>query len=139
GFLFREYREKYTKAVFQAGSSGSTPNLPVEPFAPEIQSISSNYRATTSRMNFSSTHLDNYLNQEIEFFHYGIVGQMREHAFTKSRHPHLTGTTIKLLPEYRSEGNFYIGFSGLKGEDAVCMLVQVANGSANPESPKVSI
>src|SRR5690606_7283115 len=118
---------------------GSTPNLPVEPFAPEIQSISLNYQATTSRLNFNGIHLDNYLNQEIEFFHYGVFGQMREHAFTKSRHPHLSGTTIKLLPEYRSEGSFYIGFSELKGEDAVCILVQVANGSASPEAPKVSI
>lgn len=139
GFLFREYREKYTKAVFNAGSSRSTPNLPVEPFAPEIQSISLNYRATTSRLNFNGIHLDDYLNQEIEFFHYGAFGQMREHAFTKSRHTHLSGITVKLLPEYRSEGNFYIGFSGLNAEDAVCILVQVANGSANPEVPKVPI
>ena len=139
GFLFREHREKYTKEIFKAGNSGNTPNLPVEPFAPEIQSIALNYQATTSKLNFDGTRLDDYLDQEIEFFHYGAFGQMREHAFTKSRHAHISSEAIKLLPEYRSEGNFYIGFSGLKAEDAVCILVQVANGSANPETPKVSV
>jgi hypothetical protein len=117
---------------------GGTLKLPAEPFAPEMLSISLNYTATTAKINFNGTSLNDYLDEEIEFFHYGAFGQMREHAYTRSKHTFLDNQLVKLVPEYVAEGNLFIGFSNLIAEDSVCVLFQVAEGSANPEKPKIA-
>lgn len=136
-FLFKEYREKYAAEIMRFSRDGGTLKLPAEPFAPEMQSISLSYTATTAKIGFGSTNLNDYANEEIEFFQYGAFGQMREHAYTRSKHKFLNNTLVKLVPEYAAEGNLLIGFSDLNAEDSVCILFQIAEGSANPEKPKV--
>ncbi|WP_295721210.1 baseplate J/gp47 family protein [Mucilaginibacter sp.] len=138
-FLFKDYREKYTAEILRFSRDGGTLKLPSEPFAPEIQSITLNYTATTAKINFSGTTLNDYINEEIEFFQYGAFGQMREHAYTRSKHDFLNNTLVKLVPEHIDEGSLQIGLSGLYAEDSVCMLFQAAEGSANPDKPKIDI
>ncbi len=136
GFLFKEYPKKYTEEILRSSRDGNAPTLPGEPFAPEIQSLTLNYTATTTAINFNGTTLNDYVDEEIEFFHYGAFGQMREHAFAKSQNNFLNNTLVKLVPEYYNEGEFYIGLSGLNAEDSACILFQVAEGSANPDKIK---
>ncbi len=138
-FLFKDYREKYTAEILRYGREGGTLKLPAEPFAPEIQSLQLAYTATTAKINFSGTTLNDYLHQEIEFFHLGAFGQMREHAYPRSKHRFLDHLMVKLFPSYTHEGTLYIGLSGLKADNAVCLLFQVAEGSANPDKPGVAI
>ena len=138
-FLFKQYRENYTTEVLRYSKFGGTLSLPQEPFAPEIQSIALNYIATTAKTNFNGKTLNDYVDEEVEFFHYGAFGQMREHAFAKSQNPFLNNHLVKLLPEYDNEGEFFIGFSGLHAEDAACVLFQVAEGSANPDKLKADL
>ena len=137
-FLFKEYRDKYASEIIRYSRDGGTLKLPSEPFIPEIQSITLNYTATTAKVNFNGTNINDYANQEIEFFHYGAFGQLREHAYTRSKHKFLTNTLVRLLPEYHAEGNLFIGLSNLNAEDSLCLLFQAAEGSANPEKPKVT-
>ncbi|MDB5121294.1 MAG: hypothetical protein JWN56_2512 [Sphingobacteriales bacterium] len=137
-FLFKEYREKYAAEIMRYSREGGTLKLPTEPFAPEIQSISLSYTATTAKTSFSGTNLNDYADEEIEFFQYGAFGQMREHAYTRSKHKFVNNPLVKLVPEYVAEGNLFVGFSNLNAEDSVCILFQVAEGSANPEKPKVA-
>jgi len=139
GFLFKEYPKKYTEEILRSSKAGDIPKLPGEPFAPEIQSIALNYTATTAVTNFNGTTLNDYVDEEIEFFHFGAFGQMREHAYAKSQNNFLNNTLVKLLPEYYNEGEFYIGFSGLNAEDSACVLFQVADGSANPDKAKADL
>ena len=136
GFLFKEYPKKYTEEILRSGRDGNAPALPGEPFAPQIQSLTLNYTATTTAINFNGTTLNDYIDEEIEFFQYGAFGQMREHAYAKSQNNFLNNTLVKLVPEYYNEGEFYIGLSGLTAEDSACILVQVADGSANPDKVK---
>lgn len=139
-FLFKEYREKYTAEVLRYSKTvGGTLSLPNEPFAPEIQSITLNYTATTAKTSFKGRTLNDFIDEEIEFFHYGAFGQKREHAYLQSQHSFLNSPLLKLLPEYEQEGSFFIGFSGLYAEDAASILLQAAEGSANPEKPKVDL
>ncbi|NEU10440.1 hypothetical protein GZH53_19095 [Flavihumibacter sp. R14] len=138
-FLFREYQDKYTAEVLRYSRLGGTLALPNQPFAPEILSITLNYTATTTKTRFDGTSLNDYLDEEIEFFHYGAFGQKREHTYLKTQQQFLTNTQVSLLPESEYEGSFFIGFSGLGAEDAASVLFQVAEGSANPEKPKVNI
>jgi hypothetical protein len=64
---------------------------------------------------------------------------MREHAYLRHQSGFLKDTKVKLLPQYTSEGNFYIGLSGITANDSVCLLFQCADGSADPQLPKVDI
>lgn len=138
-FMFKEYREKYTAEILRYSKDGGTLSLPEEPFAPEIQSISLNYIATTAKVSFSGTSLNDYVDEEIELFHFGAFGPMREHAYARNQYEFLNNNLVKLLPEYIYESEFYIGFGGLKGEDAACVLFQTAEGSANPNKAKVNL
>lgn len=138
GFLFKEYRSKYTAEILRYSRDGGTLNLPAEPFAPEIQSITLNYTATTAKISFNGTALNDYVGQEIEFFHYGAFGPAREHAYLRSNRTFLNNLLIKLVPEYSAEGELLIGLSDLYAEDTASILIQVAEGSANPEKAKVN-
>lgn len=139
GFLFKEYRSKYTQEILRYNISGGDLKLPAEPFAPEIQSISLNYTATTAKINFNGTSINDYIGQEIDFFHYTAFGAAREHAYTRNNHTFLNNLLIKLVPQYISEGELFIGLSGLYAGDTLSMLLQVADGSANPDKPKVNV
>jgi hypothetical protein len=136
GFLFRQYRDKLTRQILNKVPANE---LIREPFAPEAQSMSVDYNATTGKVVFSDTSLDDYVHTEIELFHTGAFGQMREHAYPRVQTGFLTSKAVKLLPQHTSEGNFYIGLTGLNANDAVCLLFQAAEGSADPELPKVDI
>jgi hypothetical protein len=139
GFLFKEYPKKYTEEILRSTKEGDTPKLPNEPFAPEIQSITLNYTATTVTTNFNGTTLNDYVDEEIEFFHFGAFGQMREHAYARSQNNFLNNNLVKLFPAYENEGEFYVGFNDLNAEDSVCVLFQVAEGSANPDKAKADL
>ena len=139
GFLFREYREIFTKQVIAAAKSGNTDSLIKEPFAPEIQTLTLDYIATTGTVSFTEETLNDYIGTEIELFHVGPFGQMREHAYARMQTGFLTNNAVKLLPQYNSEGNFYVGLSGLQANDSVCLLFQVAEGSADPELAKTDL
>ncbi|MBE9586606.1 hypothetical protein IM792_19310 [Mucilaginibacter sp. JRF] len=139
GFMFDEFRNKYAAEILRFSKDGGTLALPAEPFAPEVQSITLNYTAVTTKTSFNGLSLNDYIDEEIEFFHYGPFGQMREHAYAKSQHAFLQNNLVKLLPEYTNEGELYIGLSGLQAQDSVCVLFQLAEGSANPEKEKVAV
>ncbi len=138
-FLFKDYRDKYTKEILRYSVAGGDLNLPAEPFAPEMQSISLRYIATTAKISFNGTTLNDYLSEEIEYFHYGAFGQMREHAYTLSKQSFLSNKKVKLVPQYTDEGGLLIGLNDIYAEDSLCMLFQLAEGSANPEKPKVKL
>ncbi|MEX2593625.1 MAG: baseplate J/gp47 family protein [Anditalea sp.] len=138
-FFFKEYRKLYTEEIMRYSKNGDPLKLPAEPFAPEMQSLTLNYTATTSRIKFNGQSLNDFIDEEIEFFHYGAFGQKREHTFLKRQLPFISNYRVNLLPEYEHEGSFFIGFSGLRAEDAVCVLLKAAEGSANPDKPKVEV
>ncbi len=134
GFLFRRYREVFTKQVL------SSDNNPInEPFAPEMQRLTLDYNASTGEISFTNHSLKDYSDTDLEFFQVGPFGQMREHAYTRKQSGILFSNFVKLLPQYNSEGNFYIGLSGISANESLSMLFQCAEGSTDPLLSKVDL
>lgn len=140
GFYFRRYREQFTKQVLDFSKGSATSIDPYnEPFAPQAQTISLDYTAETGNVSFTNTSLRNYTAAAIELFHIGPFGQMREHPYARVNTGFLSGSHVKLFPSYQSDGNFFIGLSGLLANESLCLLFQVAEGSANPDLPKADL
>ena len=146
-FLFREYREFNTKNILlfskaPRNDQNGNPLQPVllkEPFAPEAQSLTFNYTATTGKISLTDASFNDYLNTEIRFYHAGVFGQMREHTYQRVHTGFLQSDSLKLLPQYNNEGEFNIGLTGLQPEDSLCLLIQAAEGSADPDKPTVDV
>lgn len=135
-FLFKKFRTLYAAAVLDTKDPKTLPN---EPFAPEILSLSLDYTATTAKTAFNGTNLNDFVDEEIEFFHYGAFGQKREHTYLKTQHPFVGDSKVRLLPEYENEGSFFIGITGSEAEDSLSLLFKAAEGSANPEKAKTEV
>ncbi len=138
GFLFKDYRTRYASEMLRYSREGGTLNLPSEPFSPEIQSISLSYKATTAKITFSGTALNDFIGQELEFFQIAAFGPRREHAYIRSKHSFLSNQLIKLVPENDVEGRLLIGLSNLSAGDTASLLIQVVEGSADPELSKAA-
>ena len=141
GFFFRKYKEVFTKQVLDFSKAAGNPTItPInEPFAPEVQRMTLDYSASTGPVPFTDNSLNDYSGTSIEFYHVGAFGQMREHAYLRQQTAFLNHKPVKFLPQYDSEGNFFIGLSGLSANESVCLLFQCAEGSADPALPKVNL
>ncbi len=141
GFLHREYRRVYTKKVLQyAGSSADAEvELPNEPYTPVIQSMTLDYTSSTGEADLTSDDEAVYTGAEVEFFHVAALGEAREHVFLKKGLDFVTDKNVYLLPQYRHEGEFYIGVENIRPLQELSILFQVAEGSSNPDKEKVEI
>ncbi len=92
-------------------------DLPKEPYTPELQSISLDY-SSEETLDISGKELEG-------FFHIGVFGEAKikgENAFP-------------LLAEYENEGELIIGLSDHQKAQNIQLLIQVLDGTANPEKP----
>jgi hypothetical protein len=106
-----------------------------EPYTPTVQAISLGYRAHSDEVDFSANDFASFTNLDLQFFHVGCFGQMREHAFLRNQLGYVADKRITLLPSYPNEGEFLVGISGVAAGDSLSLLVQVAQGSADPDLP----
>jgi len=129
-FLHADYRRE---AVEHAVAKGKGLN---EPYTPTVQQISLDYRATSATVDVSAVgEADFVAAGELQFFHVGAFGQRREHGFLRASLAWVGDKTIGLLPAYPDEGEFLIGLSGIAAGEAASLLLQVAEGSADPDLP----
>ncbi|MBT3385307.1 MAG: phage baseplate protein [Prolixibacteraceae bacterium] len=113
--------------------------IPNEPYTPLIETVSLNYKAQSS-INLSFTEKD-YKANKIKLFHEHPFGQAEEHAYLKLKTGFLypdfeeNKDTIPsvLLPRYCKGGELLIGLENAKTLQQVSLLVQVLEGSENPE------
>ncbi|MCE7056385.1 helix-hairpin-helix domain-containing protein [Algoriphagus sp. AGSA1] len=92
-------------------------NLPKEPYTPELQSISLDYSSEET--------LDIPGNELEGFFHIGAFGEAKIEG----------KNIIPLLAEYENEGELMIGLSDHQKAQNIQLLIQVLDGTANPEKP----
>jgi hypothetical protein len=135
-FFHKEYPVIYTQSIVKYAKEGGTLTLPKEPYTPVIESLSLDYTATSGEVSFTSQKEEDYLDPSLEFYHVAAFGQMREHGFKRSVLPFVQDKRVHLLPQYRYEGEIYIGVSGLKPNQDLSVLFQVAEGSADPDKEK---
>ena len=132
-FLHKQYRNLYTRAVAQFSVTGEGDlHLPVEPYFPVMRSITLDYRASTSRVSFLSSSEIDHTDREIELHQVGPFGHREVHSYLTSRLDHSASGLHTLVPVFDNEGELYIGLKNVSGGDGVSLLVEVAEGSADP-------
>jgi hypothetical protein len=106
---------------------------PVEPYSPTIQSLYISYSASTL-LNLEEMGDTEFAGRAARFFHLYPFGEAEQHK-------HITGDDPFLLPQFKHEdpsattdhiGEFYIGIANLQAQQAVNILFQVMEGTADP-------
>ncbi|HWM89806.1 MAG TPA: baseplate J/gp47 family protein [Thermoanaerobaculia bacterium] len=136
-FLHETYRRKTIQNALKYGREGSgDPIVLNEPYTPSVQSISLSYKARTDDVKIESASLDDFANPDVQFFHSGCFGQMREHGYQRQQFDFVTDKRVPLFPSYDNEGELLVGVAGLEAGGSVSTLFQVAEGSADPDLPR---
>lgn len=131
-FLHGDYRRLLIANALKPVKEQKTLN---EPYTPTVQAISLTYTAESDKVDLNENSLDSFTNPDLQFFHVGCFGQMREHAYARHQFAFLPDKRVSLLPAYPSEGEFLIGVSGVTAGDSLSLLLQAAEGSADPDLP----
>jgi hypothetical protein len=108
--------------------------IPNEPYTPMIETIRLNYTASAN-MNLNTSEKD-YQTNGVKLFHEHPFGQAEEHLYLKNQLDFLLDAEKKtfLLPDYCKGGELYIGLEEAEPTQTVSLLVQVLEGSENPEA-----
>lgn len=127
-FLHADYRQETLRRALE----GEGPLLH-EPYTPVVADISLSYQAQSDLAELADASQDAFTGADLRFFHVGCFGQRQEHAFLRQQLPHQTDKRVPLLPDYPYEGELLIGLDGVAAGDSVSLLLQVAEGSGDPD------
>jgi hypothetical protein len=119
-----------TEAV--AGLLAKPPTPLAEPWTPRATGISLSYSAHAGPSRVDDPDTAGFTGAEIEFFHVDALGVAREHAWLDARRPWAQQDGVALLPPHPDGGELFIGLAGCAPGDPLSLLVQVAEGSADP-------
>ncbi|MCK5730573.1 MAG: hypothetical protein KAH68_05835, partial [Draconibacterium sp.] len=130
-FLHDLFPRIYALALSSEKKDALIPNEPYTPFA-EIVTLNYSAESTT---NFGKTKL-NFDSNEVALFHEHPFGQTEEHLYLKSKLDFLSDNDIKnfLVPTYSKGGELFIGLENVEKLQTVSLLVQVLEGSENPQA-----
>jgi Baseplate J-like protein len=136
-FLHSTYRLKFVQnAMTYSKDPNATLVLLNEPYTPTVQSIALSYKAASNLANIAANSLDEFADPDLQFFHVGPFGQMREHRYQREQFSFVPRKIPTLLPLYENAGELLIGLFGAQPGDGVQLLIQVAEGSADPDLPR---
>ncbi|HWU83942.1 MAG TPA: baseplate J/gp47 family protein [Rhodocyclaceae bacterium] len=141
GFITVSLEEDFLHADYRKESVQHAVNqdkiVLAEPWTPAVQSISLSYSAISDPVDMSADDENTFASLDLQLFHIGCFGQRREHAFIRQRLDFVGDKQLRLLPHYPNQGELLIGLSGgvngYKAGDGVSLLMQAAEGSADPE------
>ncbi len=129
------YHELFPRIYALAFSSSEDDALiPNEPYTPLIESISLDYTAS-AEMSLNPSERD-YRQNKVKLFHEHPFGQSEEHPYLKTNAdlPHTGGETTFLIPYYNRGGELYIGLEDAEPLQIVSLLIQLFEGTENPET-----
>ncbi len=142
-FLHKNYPGSVTNYV-KTGSG----DPPREPYTPTFNAISVNYRSEET-IDFSNKTFQNSVEQ---FFHIAPFGWQEFYPNEDDLPKKEAVFSQKLVPEFLvnekigdetittdAEGTLYIGLQDLEPEQNVSILIQMAEGSADPDLPKQEV
>ncbi len=109
--------------------------LPNEPYTPSIESLTLDYHAETEEvdMKVSAAAENTFEEREIQYFHLAPFGHSEEHSYLKAELPFEHNTSVNLLPQHPNIGEFYIGLKDIEPNQSLNLLLQLDEGTANPE------
>ena len=108
--------------------------IPNEPYTPMAENVLLDYTAQTTA-NIGKTE-QNYIDNPIHLFHEHPFGQSEEHPYLKTKAIFLSSENqvLNLVPTYCKGGELYIGLENVKNLQQLSMLIQVLEGSENPQA-----
>ena len=108
--------------------------IPNEPYTPMAENVLLDYTAQTTA-NIGKTE-QNYIDNPIHLFHEHPFGQSEEHPYLKSKAIFLSSENqaLNMVPTYCKGGELYIGLENVRNLQQLSMLVQVLEGSENPQA-----
>lgn len=133
-FLQKDYLKKYVETTVKYKSGDL--NLPKEPYQPKVKAISLDYKSSTSKVDLHVTDSDSFTTKEVEFYQLGAFGQREVHGYLLAQKDWLHEKGISLMADYSQEGQLFVGLKNIDKAQTINLLVQVAEGSANPEKDK---
>jgi hypothetical protein len=148
GLGHKEYREALSDYLLAFARTKRKTTKPVQPYTPEVEAISANYTAIQI-INLHSADQSGFEKRSARFFNLGSFGFAEQHAYLKTKAP---DQDIYLFPQLRHlnisdasvpenhpvihEAEFFIGISGLNPPQNLALLIQVSDGTANPQVVK---
>lgn len=128
-FGHKDYQIAFTRRVLQnlKEDLGDASLFPNEPYNPQINGVSIDYKS------FVTIDLKSPSEDQIEqYFHITPFGAAARKPSSKA---------IKFLPQYKSEGEFYIGLEKFDPSQSstLSLLFQILEGSEEPEAEKSDI
>ncbi len=108
--------------------------IPNEPYIPLVETITLNYKAE-SEINLATAE-EKYNSNKAALFHERPFGQTEEHPYLRSQVEFIDAEENKtvLLPTYQKGGELYIGLKNVEPLRQISLLVQVLEGSENPQA-----
>lgn len=108
--------------------------IPNPPYMPVLKEMTVDYQATTGPVLLADAGVDSFAKRSLQLFHFGAFGQAEEHVFLKQALHFLAEAdkTAWLLPRYNQNGAFFMALQDVGPLEAVSILFQVEEGSANP-------
>ena len=108
------------------------PTLLNEPYTPKIQEITLDYAAQSDDSRLADPQLAALTDTDVQFFQIDALGLAREQAWLTLSRPWSPQSAINLLPAHPAAAELLIGLSGVTAGDSVSLLMQLAEGSADP-------
>jgi hypothetical protein len=148
GFLHKSYRKEQVEYLMNYAKFGEgMPTMLNEPYTPEIASLKLSYKAFSDQVSIESdSNVDieselesSFASNDLQFYHLGYFGQMREHGVQRRLFDFVVDKQVTLLPRYRGRGELLLAIENLDPGDGISILFQVAEGSANPALARENI
>ncbi|MGS0754997.1 hypothetical protein ACVBEH_09960 [Roseateles sp. GG27B] len=108
------------------------PTLLNEPYTPKIQEITLDYAAQSDASRIADPALSALTDTDVQFFQIDALGLAREQAWLTLSRPWAPQAAVNLLPAHAAAAELLIGLSGVAAGDSVSLLLQLAEGSADP-------
>lgn len=129
-FLHADYRRE-TMIESRKTSGAKVLN---EPYTPTVQDITLAYSAQSAVADLTLDDAGSFAeSSDLQFFHLGAFGARREHPFLRRDPGWVAQKRCNLLPAYPDEGEFIVGVDGVAAGGSIHLLLQVAEGSADPD------
>ncbi len=114
------------------GATDFAPKFLNEPYTPKVQEITLDYEAASDDSRLDDPAVAAFTDTELQFFQVDALGPAREHRWLAAARPWAPQDGVALLPPHADAGELLIGLQGLAAGDSVSLLLQVAEGSADP-------
>lgn len=108
------------------------PTLLNEPYTPKIQEITLDYAAQSDASRIADPALSALTDTDVQFFQIDTLGLAREQAWLTASRPWTPQAAVHLLPAHPAAAELLIGLTGVQAGDSVSLLLQLAEGSADP-------